>query len=125
MVRKLVFLSGLAIAVCTALLLVLAIYGNTEREDSLAIGERVVSNLHLGMQRTETQQYVQAAWRQYRCDYGDWAEDVYLFGSRDTNLAAIVILRFSKQGEQEILDQISSYDSYMLYKFADCQVSEK
>lgn len=121
MVRKLVFLSGLAIAVCTALLLVLAIYGNTEREESLAIGERVVSNLHLGMQRTETQQYVQAAWRQYRCDY----EDVYLFGSRDTNLAAIVILRFSKQGEQEILDQISSYDSYMLHEFADCQVSEK
>jgi hypothetical protein len=125
MKRKALRLSGLLVVVCSIAISVLAIYSNLERDRSLAVGKRVVSNLHIGMQREDTQPYVQEAWRLYRCDYSTWTKDVYLFGNRDPNLASIVLLRFVKENGRETLDQISSYKSDMLHEFADCQLFEK
>ena len=123
--RKWTIVISLILLGAIVALLLKSTYDGLEREKSRVVADRVVSSVRVGMQRDETIRFTQEAWRHYYCDYGSWTQDVYLFGNRDPSLASIIILRFMRQGNKEILDKISGYESEFLHEFADCQMSEK
>lgn len=81
--------------------------------------------LHIGMMRDQVEPYVHTAWRHYLCDYERNSFSVYLFGSHDPDLAGILYLRFKKEKGVEKLDQIASYESYLLHEFDHCEIIEK
>jgi len=97
-----------------------------ERERSYGIAGEARDSLEIGMSRSETREYMTNAWRHYECNYSvDFAEDVYLFGSRNIDLAAIVILRFEKQDDDQVLFQIAGFGNYMLHLYDDCIITDK
>lgn len=96
-----------------------------ERVNSHDIASRPIANLRIGMQRSETLQYITEAWRHYDCESPYAATDVYVFGSRNLELAGTLYLRFDRDGDREDLAQIASVEYYMLNLFNDCRITEK
>ncbi len=96
-----------------------------ERGDSLDMAGRAGANLRIGMQRSETLLYVTEAWRHYDCESSKGATDVYVFGSRNLELAGTLYLNFESEGGREDLVQIASVEYYMLNLFNDCKIIEK
>lgn len=94
-----------------------------ERGNSYDIAGRAGANLQIGMQRSETQQYLSEAWRHYDCESS--STDVYVFGSRNLALAGTLYLRFEREADREVLVQIASVEYYMLNQFDTCKISER
>jgi hypothetical protein len=79
-------------------------------------------DLRIGMTRQQAGPYLRAAWKHYLCDYDEFSISVYLFGSRNPNLAATLFLRFRKENGVEKLVEIASVDPFMLHEFEHCEV---
>ncbi len=99
--------------------------GMKERVDSHDLAGRAGASLRIGMERTETLQYVGEAWRHYECESSNGAADAYVFGSRNLELAGNLVLRFEKDGDRLVLVRIASVEYYMLNQFDHCKIIEK
>ena len=98
-----------------------------ERAKSDRIAWEAHKDLVIGMTRDDARLLMSTAWKRYECDYSDWGEDVYLFGSRKTDLATIVLLRFECDDGVPTLEKISGLPYYYLYEYDNelCTVFEK
>ena len=85
-----------------------------ERGLSFSIMQEARVNLHLGMSRQEAEQFLVDAWSHRQCDYPELSRDMYFFGSKDTELSAVLILRFEKHDDSETLIDIGTVENDML-----------
>lgn len=123
-----VLLILLGILFCVAItFLALLHYQGTERAKSQAIAERATSNLHLGMTYKKARPFLQEAWRRYECKHQEFGivDEVYIFGSHDTELAYIFGLRFEGEGEDGVLIQEFYVESYLLSPYTRCPKYDK
>jgi hypothetical protein len=127
------FLLLLATLVVVVPLLIVVAYtdikswqGSLERSKSLATLESAKQNLRIGMTRDEARRQLETAWRYYLCRGSVSSEEVYIFGSRNTELASILHLRFDNEGSQWVLTRISSLEYYQLESYRrTCEMYEK
>ena len=56
----------------------------------------------------------QLAWRRFTCNYDTWRRDVYLFGSHDIDLAAMLILEYRIENNTSSLVSIGAFENTML-----------
>lgn len=85
-----------------------------ERGASSSAMQEAMANLQLGMNRQEAEHFLVAAWDHRKCDYPELSRDLYFFGIKDANLAAVLVLRFAKHEGREVLTDIATVENYML-----------
>jgi hypothetical protein len=90
------------------------------------------NQLVLGMTPDQVKPFVQGAWRSYQCDPGEQFPylEVYLFGSRDTDLAGVLRLSFDRKEDGTLaLANIAAPESFVLVSHLDsdssCQIHER
>ncbi len=109
-----------AVAAFLATYLVLESLEGIQREESLAVMNEVSSRLQVGLVRNQVEQQISNYERRYRCRL----KDIYLFGSQDPEVAAILYLHYESVDGVEILDQIATLDSHLLAQHADCEADD-
>jgi hypothetical protein len=86
-----------------------------EQVRSLEIVRQVSNQLQVGMSRSEVESIVNPlAWKHYRCPALKSSTDIYLFGSHDPELTAILHLTFLSPEGIESLNRIAGMDNYLL-----------
>lgn len=107
-----------------------------EAHRSSILASEAAKHLYVGMPYHEVEPYVQYAWRQYHCNYssssperGIFYHDIYLFGSRNPNLAANISLQAAEKEGEVVVTQIARFPvedyqaGYDMY--ADCEILEQ
>jgi hypothetical protein len=86
-----------------------------QRSLSAELSTQVDRQLETGMSQAEVDAIVEeVAWRRYRCCYINSAQDVYIFGSRDLDLAYMLILTYHTEHDEATLIRIGTFEMYML-----------
>jgi len=121
--RKPLVIAGMVfVLACSGVALMNLNAEGVERQRSRNMLNQVVRKLHTGMSREDVLPVVQTAWRHYDCR--NRGIDVYLFGSHNPELAAILVLRYSSETNKQTLIQIATYENYLLSDFSDCRIEE-
>lgn len=88
---------------------------SAQRSRSVELVTQVYGQLEIGMSQVEVDAIAEdVAWRRYRCSTLNWAQDVYIFGSRDLDLAQMLILTYDMEHSEPTLIRIGGFEMYML-----------
>lgn len=87
------------------------------QQHSYELQGQVFKQLHIGMSEEEVDMIAgEVAWRHYQCAFEGfgWQQDVYIFGSHDLDLAAMLILDYEIGNGKTTLTRIGTFEMYML-----------
>lgn len=91
------------------------LYAHTEVARSKELQQQAWSQLHAGMTLAEAQAIVErSAWRRFTCTYEGWRREVYLLGSHNPRMAAMLILEYRAEDDTATLISIGAFEMYML-----------
>lgn len=116
MKRIIAIITGTILLISTTLVLIRCNVGRDAYQELIEVREK----LHIGMTREETEAFTSAAASHRLCDYNELGLSIYFFGQGDD---IALLLRFSKEDDQEILLDISEPEPYQLESepYVSCQ----